>query len=61
MNWENGATIGYNAAGDPYDNYDDPSPDEVDCVNSPDSNWNNVIYQLSEDSPEDPPAGTYNL
>lgn len=57
MNWDNGATIGYNAGGDPYDNHD-PSSSDVACVNSPDSDWSNVIYQLSEDTPEDPPAGT---
>lgn len=57
MNWDNGATIGYSASGDPYDN-NDPSSRGVACVNSPDSDWSNVIYQLSEETPEDPPAGT---
>lgn len=57
MNWDNGATIGYNAGGDPYAN-NDPSSSDVACVNNPDSDWSNVIYQLSEDTPEDPPAGT---
>lgn len=56
MKWDNGVNIGYSAGGNTYENYD-PSSREVACVNSPESDWNNVVYQLSEDSPEDPPAG----
>ena len=56
MNWDDGATIGYSAFGDPYDNHD-PSSSDVACVNTPDSEWNNVVYKLSESGPEDPPAG----
>ena len=56
MDWDNGATIGFNAAGDPYAN-NDPSSNDVACVNSPDSDWNNVIYVLSNTSAEDPAPG----
>lgn len=47
MDWDSGATIGYSAGGDPYDNHD-PSSRSVACVNSPDSDWSNVVYLLSE-------------
>lgn len=47
MDWDTGATIGYSAGGDPYDNHD-PSSRSVACVNSPDSDWSNVVYLLSE-------------
>ena len=57
MEWDNGVTIGFNAAGDPYDNHD-PSSSEVACVNSPNSDWNNIVYEISEDSSDDPPPGT---
>ena len=60
MEWDNGATIGYSAAGDPYDN-NDPSSRAVACVNSPESDWSNVLYTLSESSPEDPPPGKRNV
>lgn len=59
MEWENTATIGYTANGDSFDNHD-PSSDEIACVNSPDSDWSNVIYLLSEDDAEaNQPPGTY--
>lgn len=44
-------TIGYTAAGDPYENHD-PSSDEIACENSPESDWNNVVYLLSDDDPQ---------
>ena len=56
IEWDNDANIGYSAGGDPYDNHD-PSSNEVACVNSPDSDWNNVVYQISTATPEDPPPG----
>lgn len=43
-------TIGFNAAGDPYDNYD-PSSSDIACENDPGSDWNNVLYILSENDP----------
>ena len=51
MEWDNGATIGYNAAGNPYENYS-PSSSEVACLNWPHSNWSNVDYLLSNETPE---------
>lgn len=51
MEWDRGATIGYSSAGDPYAN-NDPSSNAVACVNSPESDWSNVIYLLSNDNPE---------
>ena len=56
MDWGNGVTIGFNAGDDPYANAD-PSSKEIACVNSPDSDWNNVVYVISNDNPEDPPPG----
>ena len=56
MEWDNNANIGYSAGGDPYDNHD-PSSSDVACVNSPDSDWSNAVYQISSSTPEDPPAG----
>ena len=50
LEWDNGVTIGYSAGGNPYDNYD-PSSSEIACENSPDSEWNNVIYLISENDP----------
>ena len=50
MEWDNNVTIGYTSNGDSFDNYV-PSSREVACVNSPDSDWSNVLYQLSEALP----------
>ena len=52
MEWDNGATIGYTFNGDPFDNYD-PSSQAIACVNTPDSDWSNIIYRLSASNPED--------
>ena len=57
MEWDNNATIGYTSNGDPFDN-NNPSSREVACVNSPDSDWSNVLYQLSEASPPGKPPMT---
>ena len=56
MEWDNGAAIGYTSNGDPFDNYD-PSSRDIACVNTPDSDWSNVIYRLSANNPEDSPPG----
>ena len=56
MEWDNGATIGYTINGNPFDNHN-PSSNEVACVNSPNSDWNNVLYRLSANNPEDPSPG----
>jgi len=52
MEWDNGATIGFSAAGSPYANHD-PSSSAVACINTPESDWSNVVYLLSSASPED--------
>lgn len=44
--WGTSVTIGFNAAGQTYVNHD-PSSQDIACLNSPGSVWNNVIYQLS--------------
>ena len=54
--WGSSVTIGINAAGDFYDNYD-PSSSDIACLNTPYSNITNVIYLLSVMSPELSPPG----
>lgn len=53
MGWDNGATIGFNAAGEIFANHN-PSSSAVACLNSPDSDWSNVIFRLSTNSSEAP-------
>ena len=53
MEWDNGATIGFNAGGEFYAN-NAPSTAAVACLNVPDSVWSNVIFLLSADNPESP-------
>ena len=53
MEWDNGATIGFNAGGEFYAN-NDPSTAAVACLNVPDSDWSNVIFLLSAANPESP-------
>ena len=52
MEWTfNGATIGYNAGGDYFQNHpntESPMAHEIACLN-PDSVWNNVAYKISVD------------
>lgn len=57
LGWDNGVTIGFTAGGEVFDNFD-PSSQEVACLNQPVSNYSNVIYLLSNESPEIPPPGT---
>jgi hypothetical protein len=54
MEWDRGATIGYNAGGEKFAN-NDPSSLAVACLNTPESDYSNVIFLLSEESPEIPP------
>lgn len=54
MEWDNGATIGFNAAGEMFAN-NDPSTSDVACSNSPFTIWSNVIFRLSANSSEPPP------
>ena len=58
MEWDNGATIGYNAAGYSYENYE-PSTSDVACLNYPDSNITNVVFLLSKSNPEFAVPGYY--
>ena len=60
MEWDSSANIGYTANGDRFDNHD-PSSRDVACENSPDSDWNNVIYLLSDANPEDQPPSMYTI
>ena len=52
--WLSDATIGFNAPPDTYESHPlsgtDINPDTIACVHSPESEWNNVIYDL-EPSP----------
>lgn len=50
LQWDNGATIGYNAGPEHFDNHD-PSSSDVACVNHPASNISNVFYTLHEAEP----------
>ena len=58
LEWGNGPIIGYNAAGERFDNHD-PSSVEIACLNFPASYWQNVVYRLSTDSSEIPVPGIY--
>ena len=53
MEWSGSATIGFTAGSGNYNNHD-PSSSDVACLNFPDSNWTNIVYQLSSDSSELP-------
>lgn len=58
MEWGSFATIGFTAAGNPFYN-NDPSSNEVACINRPDSDWTNIVYLLSNNNPEIPPPSMY--
>ena len=58
MDWDDTATIGYSAGSDPFFNHD-PSSSDIACVNSPNSDWSNVLYQISDADSEDTPASKY--
>ena len=49
LQWSRGAIIGYNAAGDFFENHDFSGnfAESIDCINLPNSNYSNVVYQLS--------------
>ena len=50
MNWAYGPTIGFNAAGDYYVNHPNTgstSGEEIACLNSPASQWYNLVYEIS--------------
>ena len=49
MEWSDESTIGFNALGEFFENHPltgSPFSDAIDCVHSPESVWNNVIYDL---------------
>ena len=49
INWSGMATIGFKATGSFYQNhaYSGSRAASIDCVNSPNSQWNNVVYRLN--------------
>ena len=55
MGWSlNGATIGYNAAGNYFENHPNTGSfvsHEIACLNSPGSEWFSVVYNISVDTP----------
>ena len=53
MEWGTSATIGFNAAGETYANFGLTTA-AIACSNVPDSDYTNVIYRLSNESPEIP-------
>ena len=50
LGWSGGATIGFSAAGNFYQNHclSGINARNIACLNSPGSTWTNVIYQLSK-------------
>lgn len=54
LEWD-GAVVGFKADGDFFENVD---PD-VDCLNSPKSEYSNLIFLLSNESPEIPLPGIF--
>ena len=56
MEWGNSATIGYNAAGESFANHE-LTTSAVACLNDPTSDYSNLIYLLSDESPEVPLPG----
>ena len=54
VQWSDGSVIGFNAGGSYYVNHplsDSISARDIDCVHSPESEWNNVVYDVN-------PSGT---
>ena len=50
MQWSDGSVIGFNAGGSYYANHplsDSIEACDIDCVHSPGSEWNNVVYDLT--------------
>lgn len=50
MQWARSPTIGFNAAGELFENHPNTGSnfaDDIACVNDPDSVWNNVIYSIT--------------
>ena len=51
LEWGEGATIGFNAPGGFYHNHELSFPG-IDCVNHQNSTWSNIVYLLSNFTPE---------
>lgn len=51
MEWSGSPTVGFGGGSTFYENHD-PSSSDVACLNLPESNWTNVVYLLSSESPE---------
>ena len=50
MNWAYGPTIGFNAAGSSFMNHlntGSSSGEEIACLNTPYSQWYNLVYKIS--------------
>ena len=54
MEWSGNATVGFNAAGKFFHSHflsGTHSITNIACINSPQSSWSNIIYQLSKFRP----------
>ena len=50
VQWSDGSVIGFNAGGSYYVNHplsDSISARDIDCVHSPESEWNNVVFDVN--------------
>ena len=50
VEWSDGSVIGFNAGGSYYANHplsDSLAARDIDCVHSPESEWNNVVYDVN--------------
>lgn len=50
LEWSDGSVIGFNAGGRYYTNHplsDSISARDIDCVHFPESEWNNIIYDIT--------------
>ena len=57
VQWSYGSVIGFNAVGSYYANHplsDSISARDIDCVHSPESEWNNVVYDVNPDGTTNP-------
>ena len=72
IQWSDGSVIGFNAGGQYYTNHplsDSVFARDIDCVHSPESEWNNVVYDVTPSETVDvttvpaatstPPVTTY--
>ena len=59
IEWSDGSVIGFNAGGSFFANHplsDSTAARDIDCVNSPGSERNNVVYDLNPNVPAPGPA-----